>query len=309
MNFCVLGMSLRVETNDGRVERVAKQSFGPETTNSADDSALCLRLLVHDVPEVDEWSPAQPVMRGQGDAFYIAASRASVVSGNINTGFAFGFISEREASHEEHLRSTMVQSPVLWMAGNRALSTVHTACVVLDSVAVMIRGVSNAGKTTLAYAALHEGFSLLAEDVAFVFDREDHGLELRGLPWLLYLKPDATRFFPELADQPVVERYNGEHKIAVNVERRFPGQTIQQAEIGPTVFVERRPGATTRLELLDRELARRQLEETRIVLELAENRGIAVWDYLLDQPVYRFQIGGDPRSAARELRRVVEGLS
>ena len=298
-----LGLPITIETNDHRVERVARQAFAERRDTTALDSPLLLRLLVHDVPEEPSWTPVQPVLRGQGDYFYAAASRASVVAGDCRTGFAYGFISDRQADHEEHLRSTILQSPILWMATSRSLSSIHCAVVTLNGKSVMLRGKPNAGKTTLAYAAVRRGFSLLCEDVAFAWDSGD-GIELRGLPWLLYLKPDAVRFFPELETLEPLERYNGETKILVQMAERFPEQTSQATPLGPTVFVERSPDGANTLEPIDRDEALRRFEETRIAVELPSNRGVDIWGSMLEHPVYRFEVGPDPMAAAAVLEEL-----
>lgn len=299
-----LGLPVTIETNDARIEHVARQAFGERGSASESNSdELRLRLLVHDVPEEPSWTPVQPVIRGQGDYFYTAASRASVVAGDCRTGFAFGFISDRQAGHEEHLRSTMLQSPILWMATGRALSTIHCAVVTLNGKSIMLRGKPNAGKTTLAYAALRRGFSLLCEDVAFAWDSSQN-IELRGLPWLLYLKPDAVRFFPELDELEPLERYNRELKILIQTRDWFPGQTIQTAPLGPTVFVERSPNGTNTLHQIGREEALKRFEETRIAVERGVAQGIDVWGAMLDYPAYRFEVGPDPLAAAAVLEEL-----
>ena len=301
-----LGMPVTVETNDLRIERIARQAFGPRISEDLGAYEITLRLLVHDVPEEPEWSPMQPVLRAQGDNFYIAASRASVVSGDTRRGFAFGFISDRQAGHDEHLRSTMVQSPVLWMATNQTLSAIHCAVVTFGGRTVMLRGRPNAGKTTLAYAALRQGFSLLCEDVAFAFAVED-GIELRGLPWLLYLKPDATHFFPELSDLEPLERYNGETKILAHIGERFPDQVTQTAPLGPTIFVERSAQGSNTLTRIDRSEALERFEATRIAVEQRIAGGTDIWGTMLEHGAYTFDVGPDPLAAARALRRFCAG--
>lgn len=300
-----LGFPVTVETNDERVVKLARQAFGPRQAATAGEFAFTLRLLVHDVPEDPGWTPMQPVLRGQGDYFYLAASRASVVSGNSRAGFAFGFISEKQANHEEHLRSTLIQAPVLWTGTGRALSAIHCAVVTLNGRPIMLRGKPNAGKTTLAYAALRQGFSLLCEDVAFAF-ADDGEIELRGLPWLLYLKPDAVRFFPELDGLEALDRYNGEQKILTHVAERFPEQVVQTAPLGPTVFVERSPTGKNTLHRIGIDAALELFESTRIAVEQRTSGDVDIWAEMLRHEAYRFEVGPDPLAAACVLRELCE---
>lgn len=306
LHFNALGFHLRFETNHELVEFAARDSFGPvrDAVEDAPPDAT-IRLLVHDVPEDPEWTPTQPVLRAQGDHFYIAASRASVVAGDIERGFAFGFISTTQAQHAEHLRSTMVQSPFLWMVTNRTLAAIHSACVTLDGTTIMIRGRSDAGKTTLAYAAVREGFSLLAEDVLFVRELED-GLRVVGLPWFVYLKPDAVRFFPEVACAEQVERFNGETKLALTSREFFPDRTVECVRPGPMIFVERSPEGRNTFTRLGRNEALERLEATAIPMERQMAGDVDLWDRLLEQPAFVFEVGPDPAAAARALRRLCE---
>jgi hypothetical protein len=302
-----LGAPFRLETNDERIERVAVRAFGPLDPHCHAGDGVTLRLMVHDVPEEDGWRPVQPVLRGQGDYFYAAASRSSVVCGDTVRGFAFGFISNQQADHEEHLRSTMILSPFLWIATAKSLSAIHCACVSYNSTALMLRGRPNAGKTTLAYAALRSGFSLLCEDVAFAWGKPDGGLELRGMPWLLYLKPDAVNFFPELGNLEPIERYNGESKILIEVAEHFPDQHIESAPFGPTVFVERSPNGRNRLIPLEREDALKRYEATRIAMEHRRSGEVDIWGTMLEQQAYRFEVGPDPLAAAEVLKQLCGG--
>ncbi len=300
-----LGFPLTIETNDDRVEAVAREAFGPRGEEALESHEITLRLLVHDVPEDPAWTPMQPVLRGQDDYFYVAASRASVVSGSIRAGFAFGFISDKQAGHSEHLRSTLVQSPVLWTLTNRSLSAIHCAAVSHNGRTVMLRGKPNAGKTTLGYAALRQGFSLLCEDVAFAFVHAGT-IELRGLPWLLYLKPDAVRFFPELDGSEPLDRYNGEQKILTHVGEAFPGQTVQRAPLGPTVFVERSPEGRNILHRIEDAEALELFESTRIAVEQRRSGDVDIWGAMLEHGSYRFEVGPDPLAAAQVLREFCE---
>lgn len=299
-----LGLPVRVETNDARVERAAWELFGPRSSE-LDEAPVTLRILVHDVPEEPGWTPIQPVMRAQGPYFYVAASRASVVSGDAERGFAYGFISRRQADHAEHLRSTMVLGPFSWIATTRALSAVHSAVIALNGTTLLLRGEQGAGKTTLAYAALRQGFNLLCEDVAFAWQVDD-GIELRGLPRQLYLLPDATRFFGELDGLEPVERFNGETKLLVQVAERFPGQLLERVPLGPTVFVERSPEGRNRLFEVDREQALERFAATRLPIERRHAGEVDIWGAMLEYGVYRFEVGPDPLAAAAALRELCD---
>jgi hypothetical protein len=308
----VLGFDLRVETNDPRVQAAADDSFGPRLGSAA--APLVLRLLLHGADEEPDWSPRQPLVRQQEHLALISASRATTVAIDVRAGFALGFISEAVAAETEFLRFAIVQSAAFTMMQTRSVVAVHSAGLVKDGRAVMLRGPSGAGKTTLTYAALRRGWSLLAEDVIFVGVACEpapqrllaRDIRLHGLPWTLNLLPDATGLFPELAGASAFERLNGEHKIAINVEARFPGQTAAEAPLGPLVFVSRSGIGGPYLSRLNRDAALALLRDTAIMNEEAAARERGLWAAFLSLPAYALETGDDPDENAALLERVLD---
>ena len=200
-----LGLLLRVESNDHRIHQVAVASFGPvlHVTDGATPDA-CIRLFVHHVDEEPGFRPRQPLIRSWGGAFTIAASRSSVMSGDVNRGTAMGFVSETIVANADYLRSAFIQTAFLQIAQARSIVAVHSACLARDGRALILRGDSGSGKSTLAYAALRRGYSLVAEDVIFLRSRSDQfegvirpdDIEVHGMPWTLHLLPEAGQLFP-----------------------------------------------------------------------------------------------------------------
>jgi len=296
LRFEVLGFNLRFETNHALVERAARESFGPTLAEDGEPE-LSVRILVHHVPEEPHWRPSQPLIREQLGLYYSISSRATSVVAHPAAGVAMGFISEQAASHAEFLRFAIVQTAAFGLVTSRTLAAVHSACIWRDGTMLMLRGIPGAGKSTLAYAALRSGFSLIAEDVVYV--REEAGRMLcHGLPWIMYMLPDAARFFPELEGQMTVVRANGERKIGIAVNEWFPGQVRTAAEVGPIVFVARSPDAGHRIVRLDPEEALPLLDLTAIDAERHGQGGPQLWDYFLEQPLYRIEVGVDPLAAA-----------
>jgi len=130
---------------------------------------------------------------------------------------------------------------------DHGLMAVHGSALVKDGRAVLLRGPSGAGKTTLAYAGARGRFQALAEDVVWV-DREA-GL-WRGMPWHFHLLPDAGRLFPELAGLPTRLESAGKMKIEVDLDTVRPGAAVTSAKPGPVVLLERATDRGSRLEPL-----------------------------------------------------------
>lgn len=310
-----LGLTLRLATNDERVLRAARDSFGPEIRPS-EQPDVALSLLVHHVDEEPGWQPRQPLIRRHSGAFSIVASRSSSVAGYYPAGVAAGFISDTVAGHDDFLRSGIVQATVLGFAERVSLAVIHSACLVRDGRPLLLRGLSGAGKSTLCYAGLRHGWSLLAEDVVFVRATGAAGngrvpreqLRVHGLPWSLHLLPDALELFPELRGLPLLERATGEVKVCVTVERQFPGQAVAEAPLGPLVFVARGAGRP-RIERLSRQRAFDLLRATAILDEAGVHERHGLWDAFLATPAWLLATGDDPDDNARALDDVLASVA
>jgi len=308
-----IGMHLRFETNDPRVHAAAFDSFGPFIDPDPAIPNALIRIFVHHVDEEPGFRPRQPLVRSHGGTFWIAASRSSVVSGNVWTGEVTGFVSETIASNLDYLRTAFVQSAFLQIAQPRSLVAVHSACLARDGRAIMLRGDSGAGKSPLAYAALRRGYSLVAEDVIFLCSRSGRtdgiippdDIEIHGLPWTMHLLPDAADLFPELALHPAFERPDGRLKLGIRIADSFPGQALPHAPFGPLVFVTRSNLTAPRLSTLSRPEALARLESTAIHYERDEHDEHAIWDAFLSHPAYLLETSSDPHANAAILDDVV----
>lgn len=307
----VLGYPVRIETNDARVVESLGTAFGPGLpAEPATDDAV-VRVLTHAVAEEPGFSPRQPLIRRQGELFSIVAGRATAVSGDARSGFAFGFVSDEAATHEAFLREGVVMGAAFCLLAPRFVTVVHAGCVARDGRALLLRGDSGAGKTTLTYAAVRRGYQLLAEDATYVLDARagatgplSNALRLRGVPWSMHLLSDARELFPELADEPVRERLSGERKLRVDIAARFPGRAAEEAALGPTVFVARGPGGSPRLTKLPRADALARLDATAIYEERLVARERGLWDAFLARPAYLLETGDDPEANAAMLDEI-----
>lgn len=304
--FEVLGFRLRFETNDLRIQNAAMETFGPAVGNPPGEPEITVRILRHHVDEEATWLPIQPIVREHLGLFAVTCSRATFVSGDTERGVAIGFVSETVASMPEFLRTNIVMSAFLMAINFRVLGAIHTACVWKNGRSLMLRGAPGAGKSTTAYVALWSGFSLVAEDAVFPRRDESGEIGLYGLPWTMYLLPDAVRFFPELCSAPQFARSSGETKISIQVNERFPGQCRAAAPLGPSVFVARSADGRSRLVPLERDEFQEQLDETSIAFERRAAQESGLWDAMHQLPAYRLEIGPDPFDAVKLLDSLVE---
>jgi hypothetical protein len=209
------------------------------------------------------------------------------------------------AADRAFVRYTFIEAAVQAMLGlARDFVAIHAACVVKNGVSILISGPSGAGKSTLAYACLKAGYQLLTEDVVQAKICETK-VDLWGIPWKLHLLPDNQRFFPELVGLETHRQVNGEWKIEIDVEARFPGRALPHAGAGPIVFLERSPESSA-------------ADQRRLSLSEARGRFEAIWSWeigwketfdrqlnrLLEQGAYLLQAGDTPDETLRELDEI-----
>ncbi len=310
MHFNALGFRFQVETDSDEVEQAVWSIFEPNRIDPdpAKASDVIVRLLADKVPEDPGWLPLQPMYRSQNGYTTIAASRQTILTIDANNGFAYAFLSPQVRQNHEFLRVNIVQAAIYSSVDIRMVAPIHAAIIAKNGRSLMLRGLPGAGKSTLAYACLVNGFSLVAEDASFV--RETNGrFEICGMPWTLYLLPDATNFFPEVAEFPLINRFSGYKKYAIQVEDRFPGQTQEIADIGPVVFVVRSTDGKDRYRRLERDHSLRLLDETAIASVACDKnaeRDNGIWEQYLEAGVYEFEIGPDPIRASKLLDELIE---
>jgi hypothetical protein len=197
--------------------------------------------------------PLPPVLRCEGPYLYQASGRGSVLVADRAAGFAFGYLSPAVVADPPRLRSLYLEAALFFLLEGRGFVGVHGAAVALDGRALLLRGASGQGKTTLAYAAARRGFQAIAEEVVWI---ETEGGRWWGAPWVFHLLADACRLFPELEGVPLVRQPSGEHKLGIELEQVRAGSTAASARAGPLVMLERCAAGRSELVELDAAAAR-----------------------------------------------------
>jgi hypothetical protein len=217
------------------------------------------------------------VQRFHGDSF-VASDGASMLMAQRAHGYALAFVTPELVDDEPRLRHHVIELLGLLLAAYRDRLPIHAGAVVRRDRAVLLVGRSTAGKSTLCYACLRDGFQLLAEDVVYVSRRR--GLRLWGVPWQIHLLPDAVRHFAELADLPGTHQANGKFKLAVETAAFGADRACRYVERAVVCMVERHAGVSSALEPIDPGIP------------------IAALTHDLESG---FDLYGDPRAAAESL--------
>jgi hypothetical protein len=306
-HFPLLGVPLEIRSNSAAVIAAAERAFGGWrglAPNLIAPVAPCVvDLVVHPVEHSVLPATGMPpfIQRVHSNCF-LASDGINLLTAQYDQGRALGFIAPELLANEARLRYNVLELLALLLVTQHDRVPVHTGAVVLNGLAILLAGRSAAGKSTLCYTCLRDGFGLLAEDVVYVSRRQ--GMRLWGLPWQVHLLPDAVRFFPELADVPAEIQANGKRKLAVETTCFGAERALRYAERAVVCVVERHAGAESVLEPIDPAV---------VVATLSGNResGFDLYDgtraaaeALVAVGAYRLLVGHDLGQAVAELRRL-----
>jgi hypothetical protein len=301
--FPLLGIPLEIRSNSLRVIAAAEERFGrwrdlaPELAAKVPPRVVSVVVQPVDPGVADG---IRPFTYRAHEGTFIASDGVNLLTAQFDRGRALAFLAPEMLQRGPELRQNVLQLLALLLVTQHDRVPLHAGAVVLDGLAIVLAGRSTAGKSTLCYACLREGFQLLSEDAVYV-SREPR-LRLWGLPDRVHLLPDAVRFFPELADVPAETQPTGKFKLAIEVDRFGPDAAALHAERAVVCVVGRHDGAETRLEPLDRAAA-------VAALSADPDPGFDLYDgaedaagALMAQGAYRLVVGNDPARAASALR-------
>ena len=184
--FKPMGLVVRVTSNSPLAMEAAEASFrifGPVEAGRTPD--LTFRIFQHDV---DQGALDEPIYRTDGPYVYQTSGRGSTLVLNLETGFAYGYFAPRTLAAREFFCWHFLDFGLFFMLEQRGFFGVHGAALTKNGRALLLRGPSGQGKTTLAYAGARSRFKALSEDVVWIDKRSDRWW---GTPSRFHLLPDA----------------------------------------------------------------------------------------------------------------------
>ena len=306
--FPLLGVPVEIRSNSASVIAAAGRAFGgwhalaPELVAPIEPRVVS--VVVHPAdPSLLAGAPRPFVQRIHGGCF-LASDGVNMLTAQYDEGRALAFVAPELLQHEARLRYNVLELLALLLVTQHDRVPVHTGAVVRNGLAILLAGRSTAGKSTLCYACLRDGFQLLAEDV--VYASRAPALRLWGVPWQIHLLPDAVRFFPELADIPAEVQANGKFKLAVDTAHFGPARAICHAERAVVCVVERHAAAEALLEPIDPAVAVATLSGNRESGFDLYDGTRAVAEALAARGAYRLTVGSDLACATAALRRLAD---
>jgi hypothetical protein len=255
--FYPLGSALTVDTNSLQILDIARQEWGA-WTQIFEAAAVVLEIEVsdHEAPDM----PPPVVFHAGRNLLRWTADEHNHAAGDPVAGTARATISSTAASDPAWLLYHFLDAMAYQLLGARHFAPVHASCVAREGRGALLCGDSKAGKTSLAYACARAGWTYVSDDASWLVRRRAEERVVVGSPHFIRLRPDATRFFPELAGRPVLRRGNGKAMLRI-VTHDLPISTAPAASIDRMVFLRRVPGSPARLMPLAREEMRTWCEQ------------------------------------------------
>jgi hypothetical protein len=211
LETAVLGVRIVFESNSLEALGSVRAAYGEMLPEDPAMRARRVRIVVDDTmaggpttPEIRLPFPDQlilqlPLGRAEADA-----ARGEAIA-QVSTA----------ALSSASFRESVLDHLALFLVTRADRCPLHAAAIVRDGRALLVAGPSGAGKSSLTYAALREGFRILADDAVYV--QTSSKLRLWGTPRGVHLPGSATRHFPELAGVPPALRPDGRSKISVEI--------------------------------------------------------------------------------------------
>ena len=191
----------------------------------------------------------EPVFRAQGNLFTAVADRENYFCCDLQGGFGFGWVTQATAADSPYLRYHVIEAMAHSLLENRHLVTLHAACVALDGYGVLLAGDSGSGKSSLAYACAHRGWTYCSDDASSLVVRGG-GRTVIGNPEGFRFRSTAVDLFPEFQGLKDHRRWNGKPTIEVRTSSLPEIRTAFEARIGNVVFLNRSDGADGEAQLL-----------------------------------------------------------
>jgi hypothetical protein len=300
--FPLLGIPVEIRSNSLAVIAAAGDALAswrdlaPELV--AKVPPRIVNIIVQPVPTC-EGAPGPFVYRAHGGTF-LASDGANLLTAQYDRGRALAFLTPGMLERGADLRENVILQLALLLVTQPDRVPLHAGAVVLEGLAILLAGRSTAGKSTLCYACLREGFQLLTEDAVYI-SREPR-LQIWGQPDRVHLLPDAAQFFPELAGVRPEIQPTGKLKLAIETAQFGTARAVHHAERAIVCVVERHRGAEARLEPIGRAEAVAALSaDPDPGFDLYEGAE-EVAELLAARGAYRLVVGHDPSEAARVLR-------
>lgn len=161
----------------------------------------------------------------------LVAGRGLVGIADAVRGDAVAYVDAEWLSRGEEFVERILDPLTLTLLGSLDRQPLHAAAIGRGGIAVVLAGSSGFGKSTLSYAALRRGYTVLSDEVVYV--QRHPRVRIWARRARIRLRPEASVHFPELRDQVPTPTWDERSKIRVPV----PADAIQRYSEGAVLCV------------------------------------------------------------------------
>ena len=238
-SFFPLGFGVEIATNSRDVLEAAAESWGGYASEHP-YPPVELRVVVQPAGDL----APEAVFRNQRRLFTIVADRDNFACYESGSLFGYCFVSQKTAADHAWFRFYFLETMAYMLLAQRWVMPVHAACVARDETGVLLCGLSNAGKSTLAWACARAGWTYVTDDGTWLLTQTEDRDAL-GRCRSIRFRDDAPRLFPELQEYIRRARPNGKISIEVPLDAFPQIRTASRCRVGSVVLLDRREGAAT----------------------------------------------------------------
>ena len=251
--FYPLGFPLVVSSNSEAVLDAARRHWD-EWTPRFEEPPLVLHF---EVSNGESAAPRSTEFHARADhlfAFVADAKNLAVCDTQTRSGTAW--LTGATVADVPYFGYHFLEAMALELIVSLHLTPFHAACVARGGRGVLLCGDSGQGKSSLSYACARRGWDFLSDDASYLLRRSAKERLVIGHPHRVRLRPDAPRFFPELAS--AIPELRGNGKVGLDLRTRsLPGiTTARSVPVDRIVILHRTESGPTRLTSVDKSAAR-----------------------------------------------------
>jgi len=215
--YPILGILITFMTSSIDVCKLIEERFG--YWEDLPSELICpdspMTIMINELPNTNLGVPSEEInftidnrhLHASGPGFYFVVDR--------HTGTAEVSLESKVIKLASFFKRDILGAIIRFLVYSKDRVPLHASTIIRDETALILYGRSGSGKSTLSYQLLKSGADILSESAVFIASKEKY--RLWGDVQNIYLRPDAKRIFPELANYPEKKLPNGKTKIPVQL--------------------------------------------------------------------------------------------
>jgi hypothetical protein len=242
-----LGVPLNASTNAPPVMDAASAEWGM-WQQAFDVPPVALRI---EVSPAEDGLPPPSHFRAHRHLFAFVADSKNFAIGDTRTRIGCAWLTARAVEDTAYLRYHFLDGMAYHLIESLYLTPIHAACVARSGLGVLLCGDSGSGKSSLAYACARRGWTYVTDDAGYLVRGHSSERTVIGNAHRIRLRPDAARWFPELAGHTPALRGNG--KLSLEIwTRELPFIAAAVSTVASrVVFLRRNSSGPARLSPMD----------------------------------------------------------